>query len=375
MYQIVSAAPPSTQYAPGETIAPTCVPGSSNCTVRPYAVSGVNSDITSLTALTTPLSVSQGGTGTTSLTLNSVLLGNGASGIKTVALGSAYQVFRVPSSGGAPSFGSIDLSQTATVSGALSPLNGGTGITSIVPNSILYSSATNTIAALTSGTNGQVLKMTGGIPIWGTDVTSATAYTAGNGITLLADVFSVNESQLTLGNLGGVLSLAKGGTGTSTVFTAGSIIFAGASGIFSQNNSALSWDNTTSKLSVVGTIAGTHLKGLGSTPSIAASTGAGIGGLTAPIVSVSGTDTAGEITVTTGNGVLATGSTIFTLTFASGYSQTPHVIFTPANGVTALLSGATNVFSTAAASNFTLTSGATGLTLLTTYKWTYMVIE
>ena len=48
----------------------------------------------------------------------------------------------------------------------------------------------------------------------------------------------------------GTLPVANGGTGTSTAFTAGSVLFAGASGVYSQNNSAFFWDNTNSRLGV-----------------------------------------------------------------------------------------------------------------------------
>ena len=49
------------------------------------AKSGANSDITSLTGLTTPLTVAQGGTGASTLTSNNVLLGNGTSAPQFVA--------------------------------------------------------------------------------------------------------------------------------------------------------------------------------------------------------------------------------------------------------------------------------------------------
>jgi len=49
------------------------------------AKSGANSDITSITGLTTALTVAQGGTGATTLTANNVLLGNGTSAPQTVA--------------------------------------------------------------------------------------------------------------------------------------------------------------------------------------------------------------------------------------------------------------------------------------------------
>jgi len=49
------------------------------------AKSGANSDITSITGLTTPLTVAQGGIGAGTLTANNVLLGNGTSAPQTVA--------------------------------------------------------------------------------------------------------------------------------------------------------------------------------------------------------------------------------------------------------------------------------------------------
>lgn len=48
----------------------------------------------------------------------------------------------------------------------------------------------------------------------------------------------------------GTLGVANGGTGTSTQFTAGSVLFAGASGVYSQNNANLFWDNTNARLGI-----------------------------------------------------------------------------------------------------------------------------
>jgi hypothetical protein len=56
------------------------------------AKSGANSDITSLTGLTTPLTVAQGGIGTGTLTANNVLLGNGTSAPQTVAPGTSGNI-------------------------------------------------------------------------------------------------------------------------------------------------------------------------------------------------------------------------------------------------------------------------------------------
>lgn len=55
--------------------------------------------------------------------------------------------------------------------------------------------------------------------------------------------FNQNTSGTAAG-LSSTLAVTSGGTGTSTAFTAGSVIFAGASGVYSQNTSYFVWDNT-----------------------------------------------------------------------------------------------------------------------------------
>jgi hypothetical protein len=75
------------------TAAPVFTDQSGTRTAMLAAKSGANSDITSLTActtitgLTTPLSVAQGGTGAATLTANNVILGNGTSAVAFVAPG------------------------------------------------------------------------------------------------------------------------------------------------------------------------------------------------------------------------------------------------------------------------------------------------
>jgi hypothetical protein len=46
------------------------------------------------------------------------------------------------------------------------------------------------------------------------------------------------------------LPVTKGGTGTGTAFTAGSVVFAGASGVYSQDNANLFWDDTNNRLGI-----------------------------------------------------------------------------------------------------------------------------
>ena len=99
-------------------------------------------------SLSSAVSVAKGGTGLTSgtsggipyfnaastmatsaaLTANGVVLGGGAGVAPTsTTAGTANTVLRVPSGGGAPGFGALDVSQTSTVTGALNVGNGGTG--------------------------------------------------------------------------------------------------------------------------------------------------------------------------------------------------------------------------------------------------------
>lgn len=84
------------------------------------------------------LPVGNGGTGVTTLNSNGVVLGNGTSAVNVTTAGSANQVLRVPSAGGAPAFGSIALGSSDAVTGTLAIANGGTGQTT----------AANALAAL-----------------------------------------------------------------------------------------------------------------------------------------------------------------------------------------------------------------------------------
>lgn len=66
--------------------------GATSTAAAPFALKGANSDITSLTGLTTALSVGQGGTGRNTLTANNVILGNGTSQVGLVAPGTSGNV-------------------------------------------------------------------------------------------------------------------------------------------------------------------------------------------------------------------------------------------------------------------------------------------
>lgn len=59
---------------------------------------------------------------------------------------------------------------------------------------------------------------------------------------------------------GTALPVANGGTGSTTAFTTGSVVFAGASGVYTQNNSSFFWDNTNNRLGIGTTSPATRLE-------------------------------------------------------------------------------------------------------------------
>jgi len=101
---------------------------------------------------------------------------------------------------------------------------GGTGITSYTIGDLLYADSSTSLAKLADVATGNVLR-SGGVgvaPAWGK-------------VDLTTDV-------------SGTLPVTNGGSGTSTAFTQGSVLFAGASGVYSQNNSKFFWNNTDFRL-------------------------------------------------------------------------------------------------------------------------------
>ena len=66
------------------------------------AASGANSDITSLSGLTTPLTVPQGGSGVATIASNQLLLGNGTGAVQVLGSGTSGQTLISAGSGSAP---------------------------------------------------------------------------------------------------------------------------------------------------------------------------------------------------------------------------------------------------------------------------------
>jgi hypothetical protein len=103
---------------------------------------------------------------------------------------------------------------------------GGTGLTSFAVGDLMYADTTTTLAKLADVATGNAL-ISGGVgvaPSWG-------------------------KIGLTT-HVSGILPVANGGTGSSTAFTTGSVVFAGASGVYTQDNAAFFWDDTNNRLGI-----------------------------------------------------------------------------------------------------------------------------
>lgn len=106
--------------------------------------------ITTLGTITTgtwsasTIAVSRGGTGLTTITSNGVVYGSGTSAVGVTSAGTQYQVLQA-GSGGTPAFGAVNLAQSAAVTGSLPVANGGTGA------STAGSARTNLVGDITGG--------------------------------------------------------------------------------------------------------------------------------------------------------------------------------------------------------------------------------
>src|SRR5580765_3432456 len=108
----------------------------------------------------------------------------------------------------------------SNLTGVVTADHGGTGQSVYVVGDILYADTTTTLARLADVATFNVLisKGVGIAPAWG-------KVNLNNAVT-------------------GLLPVTSGGTGTPNVFTAGSVIFARAAGLYTENNANFYWDNT-----------------------------------------------------------------------------------------------------------------------------------
>jgi hypothetical protein len=140
-----------------------------------------------------------------------------------------------------------------SLTGTVPVLNGGTGQTSYTDGQLLIGNSTGNTLAKSTLTAGSGVSITNGAG------TITIAATGSGGTVTSVDVSGGTTGLTTSGGpitgagtitLAGTLGVANGGTGTSTAFTAGSVVFAGPSGVYAQDNANLFWDDTNNYLGV-----------------------------------------------------------------------------------------------------------------------------
>ena len=299
-------------------------------------------------AITGTLPVANGGTGAVTFKAQSVLVGNGTSAISDIT-GTAGQILLLDTFAN-PSFGNIDLSNSATVGSTILGLaNGGTNAAlSAVAGAVTYSTS-GALALSAAGTAGQVL-LSGGTsaPTWSniSAIAVTTAMNEGGGygwfdssnstsstlafktltntdssLTITANSttidIGVNQGDLNLNNLSGVLDVTKGGTGLSS-FAANSILYTSAANVISASNITslaltLLGDSTTSAMqSTLGLVIGTDVQAYSPVLSgVAALSGTGFVVQTGAdtfadrTITVSGAGNLAGLAITNGDGVSA----------------------------------------------------------------------
>lgn len=137
------------------------------------------------------VSVSNGGTGVSSITSNGIVYGSGTSPIGTTAAGLQFQSLQA-GSGGTPAFDALHLDQSAAVTGNLPVSNGGTGAATAT-------AAINNLLPSQTSNSGKFLTTNGTNVSWATNTTAPTlngstgspqAVTASGGITLSSPSYS-----------------------------------------------------------------------------------------------------------------------------------------------------------------------------------------
>lgn len=118
---------------------------------------------------------------------------------------------------------------TLNLSTPVATTNGGTGLSSFTTGDLVYASGSNTLAARSIGSTGQVLTVSGGVPAWSspssgslvkintTTLSSASTITISNIFTSTYDNYMITWSQSgASANYAGLWQLTSGGTATTT---------------------------------------------------------------------------------------------------------------------------------------------------------------
>ncbi|MCX6788137.1 MAG: hypothetical protein NT108_03185 [Candidatus Kaiserbacteria bacterium] len=233
-------------YLPGETLNPACAPTDSGC--------GISSIVASSTANSIPYYAANGSV--LSATSTFQILSNGTSSTTNLIVGNALTIGTLSgflkATAGAVATALVNL--TSDVTGILPIINGGTGLSALSGNQILYTNSAGTafvqVATSSLSIGGNAATVTTNANLTG-DVTSTGNATAigSNKVTIgmLAQAaantilgnltgavgnitaFATSTLGIALGDTTGTLALARGGTGVIS-FTSNQMLYTNAAG-------------------------------------------------------------------------------------------------------------------------------------------------
>lgn len=187
----------------------------------------------------------QGGTGIVSYSVGEMIYASGGNVLATLSIGSSGDILMV--SGGVPSW-QPPLWNTS---------QGGTGITTYITGDIIYASAANILSKRAIGSAGQILTVSGGIPVWQAPLLSSLPITATQGGTgqtgyvsgdILYATSATTLGKRAIGSAGQVLlvsgglptwgaiplvPISSGGTNITT-YTTGDLLYASAPNVLSK---------------------------------------------------------------------------------------------------------------------------------------------